>query len=247
MRPLVLAASVMLLTPAVAYADGPPPPPIAPPPIAPPSGSAPPVFQPPPLVTPPRPDRFGVAFDLTAGFGAHLGEVGGHAQRPTGLARAGVGIARGRFAYLISATTSWLGQLEESGTTEPGTSVPPSFFEYGLEPSIRYELTRGTGRRFHLRAGWRWRWLKAVTDLPRTCDRNGGCDGGYYVDAPTYGVHGPSLAFGIGRRLRGDMWGAYGVEVAITRGVIRRPGANPDLGDTVVTVGLNLGIGRGAH
>ncbi len=111
-------------------------------------------------------------------------------------------------------------------------------------------MTRGRGWRLHVRGGWRWRWLHSTTELPRTCTMNGGCDAGYYRDAPTYAAHGPTVAVGVGGRLRtrpGRHWPAFGAELAIGGGVIRRPGTNPDLNDIVVTRGLNVALGRGAE
>ena len=210
MRPLLVAVSVMILTPAVAYAQ----------PAA--RGR----------------DRLGATMDATFGGGLHTGEVSDHASRPAPVMRVGGGICRGRHAGILSFSTGMLAGLDESG-------APIDFLELSLEPSLRYELTRGAGWRVHVRGGWRWRWLLGDGDLPRTCTVNGGCTAGYYVDSPTYAAHGPTVAIGVGGRTRGDTWGAFGLELGIGHAIIRRPGTNPDLGDTMVSLGLNIALGRG--
>lgn len=196
---------------------------------------------------PPRRDRLGGAADISLGGGIRAGEITDHASRGTSDIRLGGGVSHGRVAYLMSGTMGFLFSLDEM----QGYSEAPSFFELGIEPSLRYELTRGAGWRVHVRGGWRKRWLFSLTELPRTCDRNGGCDGGFYDDSPTYRASGPVAAIGIGGRMRGrgrgDHWHALGVELAVAQSEIVRPGTNPDLDDLVITLGLNLAFGRGAE
>jgi hypothetical protein len=192
-------------------------------------------------------DKLGGAMDMTIGGALHTGEVADHATRKTMAMRVGGGVMRGPNALLVSFTFGMLSDLAEPTTGSAWASeVPTSFIELGAEPSIRRELTRGSGLRVHVRAGYRLRWLVTSSGLPRTCDFNGGCDGGYYFDSPTYRAHGPSAAIGLGFRSAGDTWAGFGAELAVTRATIERPGLNPDLGDTVISLGLNVAMGRGA-
>ncbi len=188
-------------------------------------------------------DRLGGAVDITIGGALHTGEVADHAGRSTMAMRMGAGVMRGPNALLVSVSFGMLNDLEEAGTNGP---FPTSFLEVGVEPSFRRELTRGSGLRAHVRAGYRLRWLFTSTSLPRTCDVHGGCDGGFYWDSPTYRAHGPSAALGLGFRTEGDLWAGFGAELAVTRATMERPGTNLDLGDTVISLGLNVAMGRGA-
>ncbi len=129
----------------------------------------------------------------------------------------------------------------------PAPEVAVSYFDLGVEPSLRHELTRGRGVRVHVRAGWRWRWLIGDTEVERLCSFHGGCDGGYYDQTPTYAASGPVLAVGVGGRTAGDYWAGFGAELAVAHAVVDRPGMDPDLDDVLVTLGLNVALGRGAH
>jgi hypothetical protein len=185
-------------------------------------------------------DRTGVALDASFGGGLHA--ISDHGTQPTGFLRVGVGVGRGRTALLLSGMIGPLGSIRE-----PMPEADLSYMDLGVEPSLRHDLTRGPGLRVHVRAGWRWRWLLAGQEVERQCSFHGGCDGGYYRETPHYGASGPVFAIGVGGRTRGDYWAGFGAELAVARAVIDRPGMDPDLGDVLVTLGMNVALGRGAH
>ena len=168
-----------------------------------------------------RPARLGPAVDIAFGGGLYTGEIGDDARRSSLLYRLGAGLSRGPWSLLVSGHFYLLGDL-----SEPRTMATLGYMGVGVEPSVRRELTAGPGLRLHLRAGYAWRWLRGDRDVQRLCDVHGGCDGGYWSETPTYAAHGPVLAFGLGVRLRGDIWPAFGVELAFAHFDLDRLGHN---------------------
>lgn len=189
----------------------------------------------------PRPDKVGPAVDISIGGGMFTGEIADQARDTSLLYRIGGGISRGPWAVLMSAHMYLVGDL-----SEPRTMAQVGYLGVGLEPSVRRELTTGSGLRVHMRLGYAWRWLRGDQEVERLCDVHGGCDGGFWSENPVYAAHGPVLAFGLGVRVRvrGDIWPAFGVEVALGHFDLDRLGQDPDLQDTFVSLGLNIAVGR---
>ena len=236
-RPAMLRAR--LLGPAVALALAGPglvAPALAGPPDEGPAPAGPDFTRPAPVT---RPDRLGPAVDITLGGGLYTGEIGDDARRSSLLYRLGAGLSRGPWSLLISGHFYLLGDL-----SEPRTMTTVSYLGVGVEPSIRRELTAGHGLRVHMRAGYAWRWLRGEQDVQRLCDVHGGCDGGFWSETPTYAAHGPVLAVGLGVRLSGDIWPAFGVELAAGHFDLDRRGQDRDLQDNFISLGLNIAIGR---
>ena len=184
-------------------------------------------------------DPIGPAVDVAIGGGVYTGEIGADASNPSLLYRIGVGVSRGPWSVLVSGHMIMLGEL-----SEPRTTDDLDFLGVGVEPSIRRELTAGSGLRVHIRLGYAWRWLRGDQPVTRLCDVHGGCDGGFWQEKPTYAANGPVLAFGLGYRLPGRIWPAFGVELALGHLTIDRLGADPDLRGTFVSLGLNIAVGR---
>lgn len=180
------------------------------------------------------------AVDVSIGGGLHTGDVGAQASRLTWEERVGVGVARGPWAVLVSGELFGLSELQE-----PTSTVQVSYFGYGVEPSVRRELTTGPGLRVHLRLGFGWRRLAGDKEVQRLCDVHGGCDGGFWQETPSYPAHGPVLALGLGYRprVRGRIWQGFGVELALHHLTLDRKGLDPDLRGTMVSLALNLGVG----
>ncbi len=181
-------------------------------------------------------DRIGPAVDVTFGGAVYTGEL---ATPVTFQYRVGVGVARGPWALLVSGHMSQLRQLDEPREVEP-----VSYFGGGVEPSVRRELTAGPGLRMHVRLGYAWRWLGGDRDVTRLCDVHGGCDGGFWRETPSYRADGPVLAFGVSGRLRGGIWPAFGLELAAHHVTLDRKGLDPDERGTLISLGLNLAVGR---
>lgn len=178
------------------------------------------------------------AVDGTIGGALHTGDVGAAASRLTYLERVGVGVARGPWAVLVSGELFGLAHLPEAHVAGQA-----SYFGYGVEPSVRRELTTGPGLRVHLRLGFGWRRLSGDQEVLRLCHVHGGCDGGFWRETPRYPAHGPVLAVGLGYRTPGRIWPAFGVELALHHLTIDRVGLDPDLTGTMISLGLNLGVG----
>jgi hypothetical protein len=188
-----------------------------------------------------RADRLGPAVDISLGSGLFTGELGDQARPSTIMYRLGAGLSRGAWSMLVSGHFLMLGEL-----SEPRTTGSLDYLGVGVEPSVRRELTTGSGLRLHLRLGYGWRWLRGGSQVLRLCDIHGGCDGGYWLETPVYRADGPVLAFGLGwrPRLRGDIWPAFGVELAFSHHTLDRRGADPDLRGTLVSLALNVAVGR---
>lgn len=185
-------------------------------------------------------EPIGPAVDISLGGGVFTGAIAEQARDTAILYRLGAGVSRGRWALLVSGHLHMLGEL-----SEPRTTMPVSYLGGGVEPSLRRELTTGAGLRVHMRLGWGWRWLRGDREVQRLCDVHGGCDGGYWQETPTYAAHGPVLAFGVGYRVRTrSVWPAFGLELALAHHGLDRRGADPDLRDTFVSLGLNIAVGR---
>jgi hypothetical protein len=184
-------------------------------------------------------DPIGPAVDVTIGGGLYAGELGVEADRLAVEYRLGAGLSRGPWAVLLSVHMHQL-----RGLAEPRELDPVSYLGVGLEPSVRRELTVGPGLRMHVRLGYAWRWLYGDREVNRLCNVHGGCDGGFWQEKPAYDADGPVLAFGLGGRLRGDIWPSFGVELALGHHTLDRKGLDPDLRGTFVSLGLNLAVGR---
>lgn len=184
-------------------------------------------------------DPIGPALDIAIGGGVFTGDIGADATRLSLLYRIGGGVARGPWAALVSGNLYMVSDL-----AEPGGLETTSYLGGGVEPSIRRELTTGPGLRVHMRLGYAWRWLHGDHEVQRLCAIHGGCDGGFWLETPNYPAHGPVLAIGVGVRLRGAIWPAFGVELALAHFDLDRKGQDPDLRDTFVSLGLNIAVGR---
>ncbi len=196
------------------------------------------------LVVGPRPpaaraDRLGPAVDIAIGGGVFTGDLGAQADRLSLLYRLGVGLSRGPWSALVSGHLYMVNNL-----SEPRTTTTVSYLGVGVEPSLRRELTTGPGLRLHVRLGYAWRWLRGDQQVERLCDVHGGCDGGYWSETPVYTAHGPVLAVGVSARLRGAIWPAFGLELALGHFDVDRKGADPDLRGTFISLGLNIAVGR---
>ena len=188
---------------------------------------------------PVRADRLGPAVDIAIGGGLFTGDVGAQADRLSLLYRLGLGLSRGPWSALVSGHLYMVKNL-----SEPRTTTPVSYLGGGVEPSVRRELTTGAGLRLHVRLGYAWRWLRGDREVARLCDVHGGCDGGYWSETPVYTAHGPVLAVGVSARMAGDIWPAFGLELALGHFTVDRLGRDPDLRDTFVSLGLNIAVGR---
>ena len=191
----------------------------------------------------PRRDRLGPAVDISLGGGTFTGEIADQARNTSLMYRLGAGLSRGPWAVILSGHFYLLGDLSEPRTTDTRLG----YLGVGVEPSLRRELTTGPGLRAHVRLGYAWRWLRGDAEVTRLCDVHGGCDGGFWRETPSYTADGPVLAFGVGwrPRTRGDIWPAFGVEVAVGHYDLDRLGQDPDLQDTFVSLAFNLAVGRG--
>lgn len=186
-------------------------------------------------------DPLGPAVDISLGGGTFTGDIADQARDSAVLYRLGAGLSRGPWSALVSAHMYLLGDL-----SEPRTMTSLGYVGWGVEPSLRRELTTGSGLRVHVRLGYGWRWLRGEREVQRLCDVHGGCDGGYWQETPVYAAHGPVLAVGVGYRVatHGTVWPAFGLELAVAHLDLDRRGADPDLRDTFVSLGLNIAIGR---
>lgn len=95
----------------------------------------------------------------------------------------------------------------------------------GAGVDVAASVLQGRYAGLRVRAGYQWRWLSGDGEVTRRCHEVGGCDGGYWVEQPSYLLAGPSagLAATWSARLA-EVRAGLALETRVERAAIELPG-----------------------
>lgn len=186
-------------------------------------------------VSPARGDRLHGGVEMSGGVSSFSGELD-ELEGGWGF-RVSPEIGHGRWSLLLPLGMAAFGSSQPDRDTERLMAM-----QIGIEGGV---LLIEAGRaQVYARGGWHWRLLDGDGSVTRTCDQVGGCDGGVWLESPSYTASGPSFALGAGLGWGSTPGtdGAVALELRVDRPTIDLPGRGATTG-TLTGLWITIALG----